>query len=198
MTGYEMMRKYKFKGKRIDNGEWVYGVPYAEYMICGMTTAYHDDEVPMSKYSEFDYVEVDPNTVGQFTGLKDENGTEIYEGDILRLLSSECSGMKNTVVVEYESGTVGGSRDDGYGHLPFHDSIWGLGGVIVGNIHDIPIWKVEKTKASGYEPTYHVCRCKDNRKVYLECEFGDNKGLADTIAKALNEMEKSIPQESKI
>ena len=208
MTGYEMMRKYKFKGKRIDNGEWVYGnlincgsggvfiFPGNNFLACetNKTDGSRALELTLTEVDP----EVDPNTVGQFTGLKDENGTEIYEGDILRLLSSECSGMKNTVVVEYESGSVGGSRDDGYGHLPFHDSIWGLGGVIVGNIHDIPTWKVEKTKASGYEPTYHICRCKDNRKDYLECEFGDNKGLADTIAKALNEMEKSIPQESKI
>ena len=37
----------EYRGKRVDNGEWVYGMPYADYMICGMTTAYYDDEVPM-------------------------------------------------------------------------------------------------------------------------------------------------------
>ena len=189
------MREYKFKGKTIDNGEWVHG----NLINCGSGGVFifprngffacETNKTDGSRALELTLIEVDPNTVGQYTGLKDKNGTKIYEGDILRLLSPECSDTENTVVVEYESGTVGGSRDDCYGHVPFLDSIWGLGGVIVGNIHDIPTWKVEKTKASGYEPTYHVCRCKDNRKAYLEYEFGDNKGLADTMAKALNEME---------
>ena len=68
-------------------GKWVEGVPYGEYMICGMTTAYYDDEVPMSKYVEFDYLEVIPETVGQYSGFKDgkhADGKEIYQGDKCR------------------------------------------------------------------------------------------------------------------
>ena len=57
----------KYRGKRLDTGEWVYGMPYADYIICGMTTAYYDDEVPMSEYREFDYVAVDPSTVGRIS-----------------------------------------------------------------------------------------------------------------------------------
>lgn len=80
-----LMREAKYRGKAISNGEWVYGVPFAEYIICGMTTAYYDSDVPMSAHVGFDYIEVDPATVGQFTGLYDKCKDEIYEGDAMQV-----------------------------------------------------------------------------------------------------------------
>lgn len=107
-----MTREHLYKSKSIDNGEWVEGVPYGEYMICGMTTAYYDDDIPMSKYAEFDYVEVDPSTVCEYTGLQDKNGKKIFEGDIVETHDYYGKFMARYLVV-YDSGAFMGKRIKG-------------------------------------------------------------------------------------
>ncbi|MDE6493087.1 MAG: YopX family protein [Bacteroidales bacterium] len=118
-----MKREIKFRGKRLDNGEWVYGFLADEDYINDINSI------------DLSSIEVDPATVSQYTGLKDCNGKEIYEGDIIKL------DLFNHLlfVVDFVEGAFCLKNGDGYYTDINYIQHAGINQAeLVGNIHDNP------------------------------------------------------------
>ena len=82
------MRKILFRGKRVDNNEWVYGYYLrAEYEEKTFIVVFDGIE---SGETLFDSIEVDPKTIGQFTGFFDKKENMIFEGDLLHTPGYYC------------------------------------------------------------------------------------------------------------
>lgn len=79
-----MNREIKFRGKREYNGEWIEG----SLCVLGDTLYFIR---PINKSNQSQWEKVIPETIGQFTGLHDKKGNEIYEGDMLKWWSGAYS-----------------------------------------------------------------------------------------------------------
>lgn len=137
---------YKFRGKEIDSGEWVYG-SYLWYFdhryIIPLGEELWRLSGPLSSIQEIgSYVlEVDPATVGMFTGLLDKNGKEIYEGSQLSFTVFDHNDMDTQHV-----GQVYWDEKDLAWNIQSKSEVFSLGYIlrqddeveVIGDIHDNP------------------------------------------------------------
>lgn len=124
-----MRTTIEFRGKRIDNGEWVHGYVYRQCDKTGqehtfITTIYGDK------------FEVSRVTIGQFTDCVDRNGDFIFEGDILHYEGQrpDNRGKHYYRAVVYHKGAFRFRLEDGSPGAYLGENSWNWD--IVGNIHD--------------------------------------------------------------
>lgn len=127
-----MRREIKFRGKRKTDGEWLYGYYFVNRGLHFIVT---DDIAPAG--NTFKDYEVDPETVGQYTGLTDCKGKEIYEGDVMEIPETDFNArIIGTVIYEDDSFFIqsrnGGSPWMLYWSLRKHNA------TVLGKIHDNP------------------------------------------------------------
>ena len=149
------MREILYRGKRKDNGEWVYGY----YCKCGWTGKEKDVIIPIHASSLYG-IDVTPKTVGQYTELTDKNGTKIFEGDIVKCTDTSNS-YDFTAVVLF--GNPNGEYNWGF-------QLKRIGGVIANT--DILLWaEVEETGA--FIEVVGNIHSSHEKRIYEKCIYED-------------------------
>ena len=143
-----MNREIKFRGKAVDNGEWVYG-GYVHDIVND------SHRIIVANGMTVEYIAVDPETVGQFTGLPDKNEDEIYGGDIVKGYApdSDKDEKFDAMVVEYVEDGFALVRPNPL-RLYFHDlssCTLNKSIEIIGNKHDNPeLYPQDKNGIKSY------------------------------------------------
>lgn len=140
------MRELLFRGKVLETGKWVYGYYQLAYDDI-LKKHFHclwDKEITFG----FDRaLYVDPETVGQYTGLQDKNGVKIFEGDIVawkQYDETDKITIKSIVTYTPTSFHLRGKDEKGNPDYPMcypkHRRVF----EVIGNIHDNPDPEVDK------------------------------------------------------
>jgi uncharacterized phage protein (TIGR01671 family) len=154
------MKEHIIRGKRKDTGEWVYGyyvmADDTRYIFTGKTGFSQAAPGHVLMYRDFVRFEVVPETAGEYTSLKDNNGVKIFEGDIVqftywwfdgyendsiltgeiiylpRFMSFGLRGVKNADWIRHIGGEEGSSDTVPFAVLAFDEADF----EVIGNIHD--------------------------------------------------------------
>lgn len=125
------MREYLFRGKRKDSEEWVHGDlwcnPYGKRVVCIVS--------PINNQGTTGGNEVDAETVGQYTGMVDKNGTKIFEGDICSFGDTD-GGRTNYEICWIENRWI--VRECGHSGVDELDLFFCKRSVVISNIYDNP------------------------------------------------------------
>ena len=129
------MREILFRGKRVDNGGWVYGNLIQRNIWGAVFPIIRAEDKGYGNFKEW---EVIPETVGQYTGLQDKNGSKIFDGDVV-----ECTSTwdKANMVVIFEDGEYRLVLCDKYKNYTSGRGYYSIGCFdkkVIGNIHDNP------------------------------------------------------------
>ena len=143
-----MNREILFRGKRVDNGEWVHGkgLQQCKDELGNEIVAIFTDIVKSEKYIKKEgrytlyYMPVKAETLGQYTGLKDKNGKKVFEGDIVHLKGDGFDGCEVGVdyhrIVSFNNGSFCLSVGEGF-HFPIDNYVHSLEDWdVIGNITD--------------------------------------------------------------
>lgn len=129
------MREIKFRGKRLENGEWVHGslvsIHDTAIIVEDCDFSWDPDTDITAFWFDKKENEVDPATVGQYTGLKDKNGEKIYEGDIVEWENLMKTNMRSVIAYRDRMFCFVDANNE-------PEEIWCCSFTKIGNIHDTP------------------------------------------------------------